>query len=154
MKTTVYLNEAAEERLKKIKAINPSYTVSEAADAGLKLEEAKVDAQLTGITEQIAFRGSSIMGEFIGTKAKFFGRELATVRTSQTGPDTYEYQKLYITKKNQYLIQFDEHDEHYYEQKLDYEICPTVKELQQKASPTLLTSAGRTKGEFLEDLDI
>ena len=154
MKTTVYLNEAAEERFKKIKAINPTYSLSEATDAGLKLEEAKVDTQLTGMVDQIAKKGDMFNGDFYGTKAKFIGRVLADTPTGQVGSDEVEHQTLYITKKGQYLIQKTVCCTVSGNEKYEYEVCPTVQDLQQKASPNLLTKAGKTEGELLEDLDI
>lgn len=154
MKTTVYLNQATEERFKKIKTSNPDYSLSEAVEVGLKFEEERINTQLTGMSEQIATNGTDDHGEFYGTKAKFMGVKLAHVRVRQSGPESYEYETLYLTKKGKYLIQYATEKDDVGEIVWRYEICPTVKELQQKASPTLLTQAGRTEGEFLEDLDI
>lgn len=154
MKTTVYLNQPTEERFKWIKANNPEYSLSEAVEVGLKFEEERLSAQLTGMKEQIAINGTDDRGEFYGTKAKFMGARLAHVRVRQIGPETYENETLYLTKKGKYLIQFATEKEDEGETVWSYEICPTVKELQGKASPVLLTQAGRTEGEFLEDLDI
>jgi len=154
VKTSVYLNEAAEERFKKIKAINPSYNVSEAADAGLKLEEARIDTQLTGMEEQIAINGTDARGEFYGTKAKFVGRKLAHEQVRQVGIESYEYEILYLTKKGKYLLQFITEDQSDGEQVFTYKICNSLKELQAIASPVVLTKAGSTECEFLEELDI
>jgi hypothetical protein len=154
MKTTVYLNEAAEERFKKIKAVNPNYSLSEATDAGLRLEETKVDTQLSGMEEQIAVKGNSNQGAFYGTKAKFVGRKLARVQIGPVGVDAYDYQTLYFTKKGKYLIQFTTENDIIGDYEYTYVICNTIEELQQEASAKLLTEAGTTAGEFLEDLDI
>lgn len=154
MKTTIYLNQPSEERYKKIKAINPNYSLSEAAEEGLKLEETKLDTQLTGMAEQVATKGSESSMGFFGAKAKFVGRKLAQEQIKQVGPDAYEYQILYLTKKGKYLIQFSTEDTAVGEFVSDYVICHSIKELQEKASPILLTKAGSTAGELLEDLDI
>lgn len=154
VKTTIYLNQPSEERYKKIKAINPSYSLSEAAEEGLKLEEVKLDTQLTGMCEQVATKGSESSQGFYGAKAKFVGRKLAHEQINQVGPEAYEYQTLYLTKKGKYLIQYSKEDLSAGEFVYDYEICHSVKELQVKASPILLTKAGNTAGELLEDLDI
>jgi hypothetical protein len=154
VKTTIYLNQPSEERYKKIKAINPSYSLSEAAEEGLKLEEVKLDTQLTGMEEQIATKGTHLRGDFYGTKAKFIGIKLAHERTGEVGPDRYEYQTLYLTKKGKYLLQISTEDARDGEIVQDYKVCNSIAELQKVASPVLLTKAGTTEGELLPDLDI
>jgi len=154
MKTTVYLNKTAEELLKRAKEYDPDYSVSIAAEEGLKQFVEKKNIQFTGMKEEIAKKGTYSSEEFYGSQARFNGRKLAHERIAMVGQDTYEYQTLYLTKKGKYLVQITTVDERDGEQVLDYYICHTLKELQGKASPILLTKAGKTPGEFLPDLDI
>lgn len=154
MKTSVYLNKAAEERYKKIKAIEPDYSLTMATDAGLKVKIEQMNAQLTDMTEQIAWKGNQVREGYFGTKVKFFGKKLASVETNQVGPESYEYQTLYLTKKGNYLVQITIEDKSVGDYEYDYEVCYSIKELQEKASPILLTKAGKTPGELLEEIDI
>jgi hypothetical protein len=154
VKTTVYLNQPTEERFKKIKASNPDYSLSEAVELGLKVEEERISTQLTGMEEQIAKKGTDDRGDFYGTKAKFVGRKLAQEQVGQVGDETYVWQTIYLTKKGKYLLQEATVDERDGETVYGYEVCNTIKELQEKASAVVLSKAGRTEGEFLPDLDI
>jgi len=154
MKTTVYLNKTAEELLKRAKEYDPDYSVSNAIEEGLSQFVEKMNIQFTGMEEQIATKGTSSHGEFYGAKAKFIGKKLAQVRIGEIGPDSDEYQTLYLTKKGKYLVQIITEDSRDGDQVYEYHICHTLKELQGIASPLLLTKAGNTEGELLEDLDI
>lgn len=154
MKTTVYLNKTAEELLKRAKEYDPDYSVSNAIEEGLKQFVDKMNAQFTGMSEQIAVKGSETSEGFYGTKAKFIGKKLAHAEIKQVGPEAYEYQTVFLTKKGKYLVQYSTENVSVSEFVYDYEVCHSVKELQEKASPTVLSKAGKTEGELLEDLDI
>lgn len=154
MKTTVYLNKTAEDLFQRAKEFNPDYSISNAVEEGLRVFVDKMNIQYTGMDEQIATTGSNSSEGFFGNKVKFVGKKLASTNTNQVDPEIKETQTLYLTKKGKYLIQADVIDLRDGESKHMYEICHTVKELQEKASPVLLVKAGNTAGELLEELDI
>ena len=154
MKSSVYLNKTAEELFQRAKEYDPEYSLSMAVEEGLTQFVEKMNIQFTGMEEQIATLGSMDCGDFYGTKAKFIGKKLAHERIGEVEPDIDEYQTVYLTKKGKYLVQYAFQNATAGEIEYKYEICHSVKELQEKASPILLTKAGKTAGELLPDLDI
>lgn len=154
MKTTVYLNKDTEELLKRAKEYDPDYSVSNAVEDGLRYFVDKMNNQYTGMSEQIAIKGNECPEGFFGSKAKFVGKKLADVETGQVGQYEYERQALFLTKKGKYLIQKKIQTTGFHQIKYDYIVCNTIKDLQDEAEAVLLTAAGKTAGELLEDLDI
>lgn len=154
MKTTVYLNKDTEELFQRAKEYDPDYSISNAVEEGLRQFVDRMNIQYTGMSEQIASKGTKTPDGFYGSKAKFVGKNLASIQTRQVGLQSYEYQDLFLTKKGKYLIQKTIEDSSIGEQVLDYIVCHSMKELQKEASPLILTLAGNTAGELLEDLDI
>lgn len=154
MKTTVYLNKVAEELLQRAKEYDPDYSVSNAIEEGLKHFVERMEKRFTGMSEKIATQGTLSHGEFCGSKSKFIGKQLASMDLGESGFAKTRVGTLYLTKKGKYLYQYVDQDERDGEQKYDYEICHSFKELNEKVPAVLREKAGSTAGELLDELDI
>ncbi|BBA71035.1 hypothetical protein [Geobacter sulfurreducens] len=155
MKTTVYLNKNAEEYYRRAKEYDPDYSLSDATSEGLKQFVEKMDAQFRGMTEICILDGTEdrLSTLIYGRMVKFIGKKLSSY-TVEIGQSKYQYENLYLTKKGKYLYQAGEDIEDTGELTSRFVVCHTLKELREKASPSLLMQAGNSVGEFLEELDV
>ncbi len=152
---SVYIPEKQEELLKQAMEYGGDSTSGVIIKA-LEIYVSHMEDRYKGIEEKIILDGTidHRTGEIFGRKVKFYGKELASIRTREVGPEAVEHQTLYLTKKGKYILETTIFDKSAGEESTTFEVCHSLDDLRQKANADLLVKAGKTAGEFLEELDV